>query len=272
MMTVELLLNQLKPDPGQPRKSMTDAAFESLVASIRERGLLLPLRVTPADASGNHVIVSGHRRHAALEKLVAKTAPCIIVEGPLDDPTILEEQIAENVHREDISPLDEALAYRRYLTLKDIPAARAAEELHVPAPRISRALALLDLPDDVQAAVHAGTIPKETGYYLSRLPAGEERNRLMAQALAGSLSRESAARAVKSSRSAATEGPAVTRVSCKLPNAGMLTLSGPAVKLESFIATLEVVLKEARKARAQGWDVSTLAKVFRDRAAKGGAA
>lgn len=272
MNTIPIALSRLVGDPEQPRKTWTDEGIAQLADSIRQRGLLLPLRVKPADANGNHVIVSGHRRHAALEKLGAKSAPCIIVDGPPDESTILEEQIAENLHRENLSPIEEAQAYRRYLALKVIPAARAAEQLNVPATRISRSLALLDLPDDVQAAVHTGTIPKETGYYLSRLPAGDERNCLMVQALAGSLTRESAARAVKATRSTATEAPALTRVSCKLPNANTLTLSGPAIELESFIETLEDVLKHARKARAQGWDVSTLAKVFRDRATKGGAA
>ena len=59
---------------------------------------------------------------------------------------------------------------------------------------------------------------------------------------------------------------------CKLTGDRSLTVLGTAVRLESFIETLEEVLREARKARVQGWDLSTLARVLKDRVAKGGAA
>lgn len=271
MKTVSLLLSALIPDPTQPRKSFDLGELEQLTASIRNRGLLLPIRVKPADADGKHVIVSGHRRHAALEKLEAKSAPCIIVEGPLDESTILAEQLAENIHRENLSPIDEAHAYRRYLALKAIPASQAALELAVPATRISRALPLLELPDEVQTAIHVGTIPKETAYYLSRLPDGEERNRLISQALAGTLSRDAAARAVKVSSSDHADTPAISRASFRLRDHRTLTLSAPAVRLDLFIDTLEELLKAARKVRSQGLDISALSKMFRDRPTTGGA-
>src|SRR5580700_8552627 len=175
MQTVFLPLVALIPDPTQPRKSMPANEFNRLAESIAERGLLAPLRVKPANADGQHVIVCGHRRHAAMTKLGWTQAECSIVDGPLDETTILAEQLAENIHREDLSPIEEAEAYRRYLSLTKITAAQAAKELHVPASRISRALPLLDLPEEVRVKIHTGQLPKETGYYLARSPEGEER-------------------------------------------------------------------------------------------------
>jgi ParB family transcriptional regulator, chromosome partitioning protein len=267
MQSFSVPLAALVPDGSQPRRSASGAEFESLVASIRKRGLLLPLRVRPADRDGQHLIVSGHRRHAALLQLGVAEVPCVLVEGPLDEATILAEQLAENLHREDLNPIDEAEGYRRYLDARSIPAARAAEELQVPPARISRALALLDLPEELREAVRAGRLPKDAGYHLSRLPEGGERQRLFAQALAGSLSRDAAARAAQAARREAPESIPVARVACKLPEGRSLTLAGTAITLESLIDTLEEFLKEARKARSQGWDVTTLAKVCRDRAA-----
>jgi ParB family transcriptional regulator, chromosome partitioning protein len=272
MQTAFLPLIALIPDPAQPRKSMPADELSRLAASIAARGLLMPLRVKPADADGQHVIVSGHRRHAAMVKLGWTQAECIVVDGPLDETTILGEQLAENIHREDLSPIEEAEAYRRYLSLTKFSAAQAAKELHVPASRISRALPLLDLPEEVRVKIQIGQIHKETGYYLSRLPEGEERARLLRQAIEGTLTRDNAARAVKSARSIPSDVASVSRVTCKLVGGRSLTVSAPSITLDSLIATLEDVLKEARKARPQGWDVSTLAKVFRDRAALGGAA
>jgi hypothetical protein len=151
--------------------------------------------------------------------------------------------------------------------LRGITAARAAEELHVSPARISRALPLLALPDEFQAAVRTGRLRQETAYYISRVE-GEDRAHLFARALAGTLSRDEAARAAKATRPQTAEAP-VGRVTCKLPGGRSLTVSGAAIKLDGFIQTLELVLQEARKARQQNWDLTTLAKVFRDRSAGG---
>ena len=97
MKSTTLPLSLLVPDPDQARKTIPTAELNQLVESIRTRGLLLPLRVKPADAAGTHVIVSGHRRFAALQKLGVTEVPCIVVEGPIDDTTILAEQLAENL-------------------------------------------------------------------------------------------------------------------------------------------------------------------------------
>lgn len=264
-------LTILDPDRQQPRAAMTDTELTQLVESIRARGLLLPLRVRGPDPAGRYAIVSGHRRYAALRRLAATTAPCLVIETPTDEATVLAEQLAENVIRQNLTPVEEADAYRRYLRLTGVTAAAAAEQLQVSAARISRALALLELPEEVRAAVHTGAVPADTAYHLSRLPAGETRDQLLTKAAAGNLSRDAAARAVRAARTEPTSA-SLTRASFRLAADRTLTLSGPAVELGALIDTLEDVLKEARRARTHGFDITTLAKMFRDRAANGGIA
>jgi ParB family chromosome partitioning protein len=267
MQAVLLPVNLLIPDSGQPRKTMPDTELAFLIESIRSRGLLLPLRVKPSDAQGRHLIVSGHRRHAALVALDRTHAECILVEGPLDEATILAEQFVENIHREDLSSIDEANSYRRYMTLRNITAAQTASELNVSASRISRMLPLLELPEDFQRKINDGSVAAEVGYYITRIPTGEERDRLMLRALEGKLTRDETARAVKTARREPSGTTAVNRVTCKLTAGRTLTISGEEINTETAIEILEEVLKEARRARSQGWEVRTLAKVFRDRAA-----
>ncbi|HEX4610071.1 MAG TPA: ParB/RepB/Spo0J family partition protein [Urbifossiella sp.] len=266
-------LDDLVPDSAQPRTAMTVAELEALAASIKGRGLLNPLHVQEADANGRHVIVSGHRRHAALVRLGAPSAACVITARPPDEADVLAEQLTENLLRENLSPIDEAEGYRRYMALRGVTAAQAADDLHVPPARISRVLPLLDLPADLREHIHAGRIPKDTAYHLSRIPVGDERTQLLARAAAGCLSRDEAARIAKSTRPrpAAAESAPIRRVTCPLGGGRSLTVTAAAIRMDTLIDTLEDVLKEARKARAQGWDVGTLAKVFRDRAAAGGA-
>ncbi len=189
--------------------------------------------------------------------------------------TALAEQLAENVIRQNLSPIEEASGYRRYIALKQISATQAAQELHVAPSRLSRLLPLLELPEEVRARIDQGEIPQETGYYLTRLPEGEDRTRLIAEAMTGTLSRDAAARSARATRSTASlpQANSVSRVSCKLSGGRALTFCAASVQLTSLIETLEEVLKSARKAHQQGLDVTTLAKIFRDKAsAKAGGA
>lgn len=272
MMITLLSLAVLIPDPTQPRRAMTDADRNALDESIRRHGLLLPLRVRPADASGSHVIVSGHRRHDSLTRLGESSAPCVIVIGPLSEAEILEEQLVENLQRSDLSAMDEARGYERYMVVKQCTAAAAATALAISPARISRALRLLTLPVAAQQAVLAGLLAADAAYHLARMPEGPDRTELIDRALQNNLSRDEAARAAKkSARREASDIIPVRRVTCVLTGGRTLTISGSAIQIDSLIETLEEVLKDARKARTQGWDVTTLAKVFRDRAATGGA-
>jgi len=95
--------------------------------------------------------------------------------------------------------------------------------------------------------------------------------RACTRAGAGTLSRDEAARAARKPSASNPSSTPVRRVACRLSGGRTLTLAGAGLHLDALIDTLEEVLKEARKARGQNWDVATLAKVFRHRAAKGGA-
>jgi|GEM_PF-3612124 len=265
MQSVSLAIWTLVKDPNQPRKSLNSQELEPLVVSIKNRGVLLPIRVKPPNSEGFHVLVSGHRRLAALQELGETHAPCVIVKDGMEDSAVLAEQLAENVHRENLNPVDEAEAFRRYISCRGITASQAAEELQVLPARMSRSLAILKLPEEIQSAVRTQKISKEAAYYLSRLPEGDDRSALFTEALAGAQTRDRVAHAVNSIlRNPST--PSVGRVACKLSGNRTVTVSGQGIHLDDFIGILAEVLKEARKARVQGWDVATLAKVFRDRA------
>ena len=270
MTVTPIPLDRLGPDPAQPRAAVAAADLADLTDSVRTRGLLLPLRVRPAGADGSHVLVSGHRRLAALLAAGATHADCVIVDGLSDETAVLAEQVAENVLRNNLSPIEEAGAYCRYLALRDIPPAQAARELSVPPARLTRLLPLLDLPSDVRSRIHRGELSADAGYHLSRLPAGDDRDGLLSKAAAGILTRDEAARAARRSSTLPATTPPVGRVTCKLPGGRSLTVTAAALDLPALIDALEETLSAARKARQQGLDVSTLARVLKDRAANGG--
>jgi ParB family transcriptional regulator, chromosome partitioning protein len=261
------------PDPTQPRESMPPEELAELTASVRQRGLLFPIRVLPANAEGKHVITSGHRRFAALMALGATEVPCIVVDGPSDEASILAEQLTENLVRQNLSAMEEAKAYRRFMELRGCSPKEAAQELSVAPGRLSKLLPLLNLPAELQDKVHDGTLAADTAYHLSRLADSDDRTFLFEQALKGQLNRDQVAARAKSHAAKTPDAPKVSlrRVSCPLANGHIVTLSGGHdLELEGFVESLEIILKEARKARTQGLNISTLARVFRDKS-KGGA-
>lgn len=291
MPLLDLPLASLTPDPQQPRTAIPDAELRHLAESIAGKGQLLPIRVRRVDGKpSEYLIVSGHRRHAALQLLCQPTARCLLVDGSPTDAEILEEQLIENLQRADLTPLDEAAGYQRFIELKNCTAAEVAKALAVSPARVSRMLALLRQPETVQSALRKGSLSADTAYHLSKHEDGPERDRLIAQAIKGELTRDQAMRAkpprTKPSDSSNAPRP-LGRVTFELPEQTQptgdpgherpkLTVTGGLDSVDTLITHLESLLRAARKARSSGWDVSTLAKVLKDQSSttstpKGGA-
>lgn len=117
----QVAVEEIRPNPFQPRSDFEPEALEELIESIRENGLLQPLVVRPTDEGWE--LVAGERRWRALRKLGWDRAPAIVRE--LDDEQMLVLALVENLQRENLSPLEEALGYERLmegfgLTQKDV--------------------------------------------------------------------------------------------------------------------------------------------------------
>ena len=105
----ELLIDEISPNRFQPRKYFDDNKFEELVASIRENGVLQPILVQKLDTG--YELVVGERRWRASKKAGLKKIPAVIRE--VTDAQALEWAIIENIHRQDLNPIEEADAYAR---------------------------------------------------------------------------------------------------------------------------------------------------------------
>lgn len=173
----ELRLADLAPNPDNPA-SRTDAtgddSFESFVANIGEIGVLMPLMVQPADvflaehpqhagAVGErpYVVLAGHRRRAACLKLGIERVP-VVVPSDLAEGRADQIVIAENVHRTDLSPLQEAEAYQRIKDRTKMSQRALSAKLGVPQARISRRLTILELPTFLHPLIDAGEIDGDT--------------------------------------------------------------------------------------------------------------
>jgi ParB family chromosome partitioning protein len=168
----ELPLDAVYPNPRQPRTIFARPELEELAATIREHGLLQPIRVRP-DGQGRFMIVLGERRWRAHQLLGAATIAATVV--AMSDADLADAAIVENLQRKDISPLEEARAFQARLDT-GISVDDLAERLGIKQPRrIAERVALLRLAPEYQDALARGILTPSQAGEMSRLGAASQR-------------------------------------------------------------------------------------------------
>jgi ParB family transcriptional regulator, chromosome partitioning protein len=151
----QLPISQLRPNPFQPRQGLDRATLEGLIASIRENGLLQPVLVRPIQ-DGGWEVVAGERRFQAVQELGWTHVPVVVRD--VDDRTMLVLALIENLQREDLSPLDEAHAYRRLVDEFGLTQAQVAERVGRDRSTVANTIRLLGLPEAVRELLAGGKI------------------------------------------------------------------------------------------------------------------
>ncbi len=243
---VTLPIGEIEPNRDQPRKAFDDAALAELSASIAQHGVLQPLLVRPM-SGGGYQIVAGERRYRASRMAGLTELPAVIRE--LSDKEAAQLALIENLQREDLNPMEEALGYQKLMESYGLTQEETAHIVNKSRPAVANALRLLNLPAEVTAMVAEGT-----------LSAGHARAVL---AFAPEVQVETAKNAVKSGasvRELERQARAAQREK-KTPRAA-------AFRRDSFYDEVELALSEAlsRKVRVTvGEKSGTLALEFYDR-------
>lgn len=150
-------LEQISPNPRQPRQVFDEDALDELVHSIREVGVLQPVVVRLTDEKKPaYELIMGERRFRASQLAGATTIPAII--RVVEDNDLLRDALLENLHRVDLNPLEEAAAYEQLLEDFKCTQEELSERIGRSRPQISNTLRLLRLPPLVQRRVAAGVI------------------------------------------------------------------------------------------------------------------
>ena len=152
---IELGVDDVAPNPEQPRRTFDADELEALAASIREVGVLQPIVVQSGD-EGYHLI-AGERRLRAARIAGLQVVPAV-VRSPEDDSALLSEALIENVQREDLRPLEEAAAYQELVERFELTHAEVGERVGKSRAAISNSLRLLGLPASVQELVDGGAL------------------------------------------------------------------------------------------------------------------
>ena len=150
-----LPLREIEPDPGQPRKTFDDETLAELSASIAEHGLLQPIAVRPKP-SGGYLIVAGERRWRA-SRMAGLTEVPVIVKDVTDEQA-MELALVENLQREDLDPVEEAVGIRELMTRCALTQEQAARKLGKSRSALANSLRLLSLPETVLELLKSGFI------------------------------------------------------------------------------------------------------------------
>jgi ParB family chromosome partitioning protein len=182
-------LDQIIPDPEQPRKEFDSGSLAELAESLKTRGQLQPCRVRYSAEAGKWVIVVGERRYRAAIMAGLPTLLCIESTTPQSADDILEDQLVENCLRADLLPVEQATAFKALMERRGWSTRQLGEALHISSGHITRALALLDLPGDIQAKVTAGELPASTAYELRAVEDADQQRQLAERITSEGMSR-----------------------------------------------------------------------------------
>ena len=151
----ELKISQVEPNRNQPRKDFDKDALAELASSIETHGVISPIIVRPSD-NGQYQIIAGERRWRASKIAGLKTIPAIVTS--YDDATTMEVALIENLQREDLNPVEEALGYENLAKAYDLTQDEIAKKVGKSRPTVANAMRLLSLPSSVLAYVKNGAL------------------------------------------------------------------------------------------------------------------
>jgi ParB family transcriptional regulator, chromosome partitioning protein len=181
----EIAVTAITPNPRQPRRSFDEDALDELADSIRQVGLLQPVVVRTA-APGRYELVMGERRWRAAQRAGLTEIGAIVKQTQNDD--LLRDALIENLHRQQLDPLEEAAAYQQLLDDFGATHEELARKIGRSRPHITNTLRLLNLPPAVQKRVAAGVLSAGHARALLGLDDSEAQERLAGRIVAEGLS------------------------------------------------------------------------------------
>ncbi|MBN8208867.1 ParB/RepB/Spo0J family partition protein [Bacillus sp. NTK071] len=170
----EIPVKELRPNPYQPRKVFNAEAIEELSTSIKTFGVLQPLIVR--QSIKGYEIVVGERRYRASLEAGLKTVPAVVKE--LTDRKMMEIALIENLQRENLNPIEEAIAYQKLMKETDVTQEELSSRLGKSRSHLANFLRLLQLPDEIQEYISEGKLTMGHGRAILGLKKKEARTAL----------------------------------------------------------------------------------------------
>jgi len=243
----DLPVAAISPNPHQPRVHFDEESLTELSASIAEMGVLQPILVRPS-TDGNYELVAGERRWRAAQRAGLTTIPAVI--RTTDDASSVEQALVENLHRQDLTPLEEAAAYQQLLEDFELTHDQIATRVGKSRSTITNSMRLLGLPPAVQHLLADGQLSAGHARALLGTPDRARQEQLARDAASGGWSVRMVEDAVRSEVAGSDAGagpePEPTPSPTELDGAGLT----PATRLRPpGLLELENLLAEQLETR-----------------------
>jgi ParB family chromosome partitioning protein len=267
----EIPVSAIDPNPGQPRTHFDEELLASLAASIRELGVLQPILVRPADG-GRYQLIAGERRWRAAKRVGMQTIPALI--RTVADEHSLEQALVENLHRQDLNPLEEAAAYQQLVEGFGLTHDEVAARVGKSRAAVSNTLRLFQLPPAIQRMVMDGALSAGHARALLGTPDRAFQESLARRAVADQLSVRAVEDAVRDRNELAGAAGPVARTGAVSPAPRPRPAAegerGPAVyaleeMLSEFLETRVRIELGAKKSRlsVEFADLDDLERIYR---------
>ena len=265
---VELPVTAISANTYQPRKAFDEEALASLTASVRELGVLQPILVRAGEGE-TYELIAGERRWRAAKRAGLQTVPAIV--RPASDVASLEQALVENLHREDLNPLEEAAAYQQLIEDFNLTHDDVAARVGKSRSAVSNALRLFQLPPTIQRLVADGQLSAGHARALLGTPDRGFQESLARRAVAEGLSVREVEEAVRQRNELAGQVPsgATAAPSNARPPSGKKLRPPGLIELEDLLSnhldTRVAVELGAKKGRVviEFADVEDLERIYR---------
>jgi ParB family chromosome partitioning protein len=251
----EVPIGNIRPNTRQPRSYFDEEAMSALAASIRELGVLQPVLVKELPGESDaYELIAGERRWRAARRAGLQTIP-VLAQSDTDDAQSLEQALVENLHREDLNPLEEAAAYQQLIDDFSFTHEQVSKRVGKSRAAVTNTLRLLQLPAGVQRALADATISAGHARALLGTPDRALQEELVRRVIAEGLTVRAVEDEVRQSQEALSPAPTpsntngTTRKASsprRLPEPGLLELEE---LLAAFLNTRVKVDLRNRKGR-----------------------
>ena len=257
----EVPVAAIRPNPNQPRQHFDEETLSSLAASIRELGVLQPVLVREV-GQGEYELIAGERRWRAAKRAGLPMIP-VLVRGA-DDVASLEQAVVENLHRQDLNPLEEAAAYQQLIEDFHMTHEQLASRVGRSRVTVTNMLRLFQLPPSIQKLVRDGSLSAGHARALLGTPDRAFQESLAKRAAQNGLSVRAVEDAVRERTGAEGEAPAAPKTKApRLRQAGMHELEQ---LLSEHLATRVHVQESAKaggKVVIEFADLDDLERIYR---------
>lgn len=177
---VTIAIDKIKPNRHQPRKTFNEEKLQELADSVKQNGLIEPVLVVRSVAPGEYELIAGERRLRACKMAGFKDIRAII-KNSASDKEKLDIALVENIQREDLNPIEEARAYRKYAEEYKYTQEQISKIVNKNRSVVANTMRLLNLPDNVQDMIMKGVISSGHGKMLASIDDDSKLNEIVNQ-------------------------------------------------------------------------------------------